>query len=102
MGKMQERDLGPVGGAIGATSINDAGQIVGAANNRAVLWQNGTMMQLGILLDSSYASVAEGINDSGQVVGEESIFRKTLHITEHLYGRIGVMSAIGTLSPGIR
>ena len=44
--------------------------MVGVANNRAFVWDNGTMTDLGTLGGStSSASSARSINDLGQVVG---------------------------------
>jgi probable HAF family extracellular repeat protein len=57
-----------------ARDINDAGDIVGSANaggvdlGHAVLWKNGSVMDLGTLGTGSY-SEAWGINNLGQVVG---------------------------------
>ncbi len=55
-----------------AWAINDAGQIVGQSENatdntRAFLWQDGEMIDLGVLGGAN--SHAYGINESGQVVG---------------------------------
>ena len=62
-----------------AYSINDRGQIVGYSDAdapggeygsyRAFLWQNGKMSDLGVLPQGT-VSVARGINDKGQVVGQ--------------------------------
>ena len=66
-------DLGNMGGPYAtATSINDAGQIVGASSTslgemHAFLYENGSMQDLGTLGGDS--SGAEGINDAGQIVG---------------------------------
>ncbi len=62
-----------------ARDINDLGQVVGYADipseiprdtdpYRAFLWDNGHMMDLGTLPDS-IGSIAEAINNTGQVVG---------------------------------
>jgi probable HAF family extracellular repeat protein len=57
-----------------AFAINNAGQIVGEsdpqgdATTYAVLWQNGTMTNLGTL-PGDFMSVAYDINAQGQVVG---------------------------------
>jgi probable HAF family extracellular repeat protein len=45
-----------------ANDINAAGQVVGVSGNRAVLWQNGNMIDVG-------GGAATGINTTGQVVG---------------------------------
>jgi probable HAF family extracellular repeat protein len=66
-------DLGTLGGTgSAATDINNAGQVVGWAQNaagarRAFLWTHDTLVDLGTLGGDS--SVASAINDRGQVVG---------------------------------
>jgi probable HAF family extracellular repeat protein len=70
-------DLGtlPGGDYSTATDINAAGQVVGTAdspqNVRAVLWNNGTIINLGTRqLDGlNGESQASAINDLGQIVG---------------------------------
>ena len=52
------------------TQINDVGQVVGISANHAFLWANGTMTDLGTL-GGDY-SLANAINDRGQVVGESN------------------------------
>jgi probable HAF family extracellular repeat protein len=73
-------DLGDVGGGTGgayAYHINNGGQVVGESwsgaptsqgPHYAFLWQNGVMSNLGVLPGAN-GSLAEGINDSGVVVG---------------------------------
>ena len=52
-----------------ATDINDAGQVVGIAGNQAVTWdKNGTITALPNLPGSTLTT-AEGINNSGVIVG---------------------------------
>jgi probable HAF family extracellular repeat protein len=78
------RDLGALpGGASSATSwISANGLIAGASQNgetdpllpgfpenRAVLWVNGKIIDLGTLPEGGYESGAEAVNSRGQVVG---------------------------------
>ena len=58
-----------------ANALNDAGQVVGhstvatGSQTRAVLWHNGTIVNLTPDLAATEFSSATGINESGQVVG---------------------------------
>jgi probable HAF family extracellular repeat protein len=75
-------DLGSLatGWSSAATWINDTGQIVGFSENgmidpligfpefRAVLWKNGGITDLGTLA-GGYESIANAVNNRGQVVG---------------------------------
>lgn len=64
----QVTDLG-LGAGYG---INNAGQVVGSANNGyAFLYSNGQVINLGAL--GGNGSVAYGINDAGRIVGEAAI-----------------------------
>ena len=67
-------DLGTFGTVQSAQAfdVNDAGQVVGVAGNRAFLWQNGTKTDLGTLGSGSSAS-AFGLNEAGQVVGHSAL-----------------------------
>lgn len=66
-------DLGTLGGdGSEAWAVNDAGQVVGSAENveknwRAFLWQSGSMTDIGGPHDSQ--SCALDINNAGQIVG---------------------------------
>ncbi len=59
-----------------ANDINDAGTVVGEVHNgdvsatRAVMWKNSVMVELGDL--GGTRSMAEGINNRGQVVGRSN------------------------------
>jgi probable HAF family extracellular repeat protein len=72
------QDLGVLPGDISSTAagINNVGQIVGYSNDaaghlRAVLWQNGTMIELSTLAPDFAGSLvlATDINDFGQITG---------------------------------
>ena len=68
-------DLGTLGGDSIAFALNSAGQTVGqthvGGNSHAFLFQNGTLQDLGTLPGQT-GSVAYGINDSGQIVGDSN------------------------------
>jgi probable HAF family extracellular repeat protein len=95
--------LVPTGAGWGNTyafSINNGGQIAGVAINsanqaRAVVWESGTMRELGVLPGGSY-SVALGNNNLGYVVGYS---RTTPTGTPRavLYTPSGGMQDLGTL-----
>ncbi len=51
-----------------AHAINGSDAVVGKANGRATLWEDGDGTDLGVL-SGDVSSVANGINDAGQVVG---------------------------------
>jgi uncharacterized membrane protein len=57
----------PDGSSSNATSINDAGQVVGDSDSGATEWSNGQTINL-----LGTDSLAEGINNAGQVVGQAS------------------------------
>ncbi|MSU51270.1 MAG: hypothetical protein EXS37_19650 [Opitutus sp.] len=72
-------DLGPIGRSVTTDPydlipINASGQVALYLTNadqtivRAALWQNGTVTDLGVLLEDT-ASKAWGMNDAGQIVG---------------------------------
>lgn len=84
-------DLGGLPGFPGEImphAVNNRGQVVGSANyatsyNRAFLWQNGRMTDLGTFTfgdGTQYqAAIAYGLNDLGQVVGSAQ------DVAGHLY-----------------
>ena len=67
-------DLGTFGNVQSAEAgdVNDAGQVVGRAGNRAFLWQSGSKTDLGTLGSASSASAA-GVNESGHAVGYSAL-----------------------------
>ncbi len=62
-------DLGTFGTIQSAEAfeVNDAGQVVGRASNRAFLWQNNSKIDLGTLGGPS--AIAMALNEAGQIVG---------------------------------
>jgi len=59
------------------TAVNDSGDVVGYAgspniDSHAVLWRNGIAIDLGVWPGGHY-SVANGINDLGQIVGTGTV-----------------------------
>ena len=67
-------DLGTLDGMLlNATAINNRGQVVGLASSQvgfvAFLWQNGVATNLGTLPPDVF-SLALGINNKGQIVGD--------------------------------
>ena len=102
-------DLGTLGTWSRALGINDAGQVVGASVTgdgftRAFLYSNGTMMNLGTLggigtgpVPYSY-SIAWGINNAGQVVGES--LSTDNNYRAFLYSN-GTMTNLGTQLGGV-
>jgi probable HAF family extracellular repeat protein len=79
-----------------AEGINDAGQIAGYRNSRAVRWQDGTFTDLGVPTGFGF-SYGFAINDSGQVAGHvtsssgnvEQIFRYTDGVGMVILGGLG-------------
>ena len=69
-------DLGSLGGNSFAYGVNDHGDVVGESQlagnvvHRAVLWRNGTMIDLGTLTPVHDSAIAWDVNNRRQVVGE--------------------------------
>ena len=98
-------------GAVGASDINNANQVVGYAElpgiyagiTRAVIWNNGAIQDLGTLPDDTHSS-ASAINDAGQVVGASSYSYTSTGLlrdrsTRGFLWSSGVMTNIGSLDP---
>jgi probable HAF family extracellular repeat protein len=94
--------LPPLGGSVGVVNaINDNGQAVGIAgcvtgNLYAVLWQNGTPIDLGNL-GSPVFSLAIAINNRGQIIGQSALKDSTFRA---FLWQDGVMTDLGSL-PGL-
>jgi probable HAF family extracellular repeat protein len=88
-------DLTPVADTARAEGINDAGQIAGYRDGRAVRWEGGSVLDLGTA--GFGFSFGSAINDSGQVAGSvssssgnvERIFRYTDGIGMVVLGGLG-------------
>lgn len=92
------QDLGTLGGReSSASDLNDAGEVVGTAQNaagfdRAFLYRNGAMQDLGTL--GGWFSEARGVNAAGEVAGQ-SADRDGFYLG-FLYSN-GTMHSLGTL-----
>jgi probable HAF family extracellular repeat protein len=92
--------LPTLGGTAGiAEAINEHGQIAGKSSlttpptgYRAVLWDNGGIIDLTPALGQGQTSSANGINDSGEIVG-------TMNSTPFIW-RNGVITPLGDLGGG--
>lgn len=89
-----------------AADINNRGQVVGHAHTpegtRAVLWEDGQMLNLGTLPGGTY-SEAYAINDRGQVVGWGTIDQSTCTAFDGCWHAFlwedGTMTDLGGLDP---
>lgn len=52
-----------------AYRINERGQVIGWADNTAVVWHHGAVTVLGVLRGDDFAAAAAGINNRGEIVG---------------------------------
>ena len=84
-----------------AASINERSQVVGVSTDcnfsvvHAVLWERGTVADLGNLGGSSH-NFARSINNLGQIVGESSVSDETGAVHAFLWTD-GVMMDLGTV-----
>ena len=96
-------DLGSFGGTCtGANDLNDRGQVVGAglvsgdSYQRAFLWQNGTLRDLGGSLGGKNTG-AIAISENGRAAGFAYLAGEaTFHAT--LWKKVGQMTDLGTVS----
>ncbi len=93
-----ETDLG---NNVTATSVNDAGQVVGGKSGQAFVYSGGpggTFTYLGALGDSTSSSIANGINNLGRIVGSSYIYSHNSPPTVHAFLYAGnLMADLGTL-----
>lgn len=93
--------LGTLGGSRSqARGVNDAGQVVGYSQtssgyNHAFLWENGAMQDLGTF-PGGIVSMANAINNSGQVAGHSS-YGASGGYELHAFRWSGGMTDLGTL-----
>jgi len=95
-------DIGTLGGTFGfPTWLNNRGQVVGISNlagdqaNRAFLWDKEEgLKDLGTLGGYSVSSLANWINDTGEIVGESD----SLTASRAFLWRNGVMTDLGTVA----
>jgi probable HAF family extracellular repeat protein len=95
-------DLGTLGGTSGtyAYGINDSGEVVGysyttSGAQRAFLYNNGTMQNLGALSGATGLSEAQGINSSGAVVGTMVNSTGTLRAFLYENGTVHDLGSLG-------
>ncbi|MBK7404008.1 MAG: DUF3466 family protein [Phycisphaerales bacterium] len=73
----QPTDLGGIEGNSAAWAINASGQVVGWSDSglvrTALLWENGSWLDLGADMNAAGSSVAWDISDGGLVVGQASL-----------------------------
>lgn len=80
-------NLGTIPGSVGseATGINDKGQVIGQCGDRAFLWENGRMRDLGTLrppYGPDYDIAPSCINNRGQIVGTLFLYSNGTYIAE--------------------
>jgi probable HAF family extracellular repeat protein len=96
-------DLGllhPDDGSSGAYGVNDAGAVVGFSGTYGFLWtKNGGMQDIGNL-GSKGSTVAEGINNSGQIVGGSLVTGGAIS-HPFLYTTSGGMQDLGSLGGNV-
>ncbi len=95
-------DIGTLGGTFGkSVGMNNRGQVVGDSNvagdqaDHAFLWDKEEgLKDLGTLGDYSVSSLANWINDAGEIVGESD----SLTASRGFLWRNGVMTDLGTVA----
>ncbi len=88
-----------------AMAVNDTGQIAGWSDvpgreHRAVLWQDGKIVELGTYPEGT-ESFAGDINEMGQIVGTATLIEDLLYTRRATMWHDGAMINLGTLPEGM-
>ena len=81
-----------------ANDLNEAGQVVGYAGNRAFIWQDGALTALPTL--GGTAGMAEAINEHGQTVGSSTLTTPPTGGRAVLWDNGGITSLTPALGQG--
>ena len=81
-----------------ANDVNEAGQVVGYAGNRAFVWQDGALTALPTL--GGTAGMAEAINENGQIVGSSTLTTPPTGGRAVLWDNGGITDLTPALGPG--
>jgi probable HAF family extracellular repeat protein len=81
-----------------ANDVNESGQVVGYAGNRAFVWQDGALTALPTLGGTS--GMAEAINEHGQIVGMSTLTTPPTGGRAVLWDNGGIIDLTPALGPG--
>ncbi len=81
-----------------ANELNEVGQVVGYAGNRAFSWQDGALTALPTL--GGTAGMAEAINENGQIVGSSSLTTPPTGSRAVLWDNGGITDLTPARGPG--
>jgi probable HAF family extracellular repeat protein len=98
-GKMTVLQAPPTSGGVGATGVNNAGQIIGypGALNTALVSRNGVMTPLTTASGPLTASQPFGINNSGAIVGQTFVSYPYFVRGEAFLYKDGTITYLGSL-----
>src|SRR5919107_625874 len=80
-----------------ANDLNEAGQVVGYAGNRAFIWQDGGLTALPTL--GGTAGMAEAINENGQIAGTSTLTTPPTGGRAVLWDNGGITNLTPALAP---